>query len=473
VCVHYYVTSEPNNSCPKKGNPSPEGNPCNPATGNKIQTETDFSSGNNTIAVKRYYSSQGSNSGFGALGGHWQHNYTAHLDSYSVPIYDQVQRLKSSLYSTPESACASGWGELKSRASLSMISDGGAVYDGDVCKIQKDGATVLVLPIHNTLSNKVGLYDSESIHVVNRSSGNAYTFRNQAGQWQPTYPTMAGLAENQTGWLFTDANGVEEIYDTQGKLLSSQDRNDQTTTFTYNTEGELATVTGPYGDTLVYHYTDGRITSITTPEGDLGYGYDAEGRLDRVTYVDGSERHYHYEDANFPYHLTGITDENNARFATWAYDEQGRAILSEHADGAERVEFAYNPDGTTTVTDANGAERTYHFTVQQGQIKVDHIDGDRCATCANGGVKSYTYDANGFVASQSDWNGNVTSYTRDAQGRELSRTKGAGTPQARSVTTTWDSALNKPLSVSEPGRIIEYRYSPEGRLLSREERPSP
>jgi YD repeat-containing protein len=266
-------------------------------------------------------------------------------------------------------------------------------------------------------------------------------------KWNDFIPSRSTLAETQTGWIFIDPGGVEEVYDTDGYLLSSKDRNNQTTTFTYNVDGDLETVTGPFGDTPVYHYTDGGIMSITPPEGDLGYGYDAEGRLSRVTYVDGSECHFHYEDNRFAHHLTGITDENNQRFATWAYDGQGRAILSEHAG-------------------------TYHFTVQQGQMKVDHIEGDRCATCANGGIKSYIYDDKGFVASRTDWNGNVTTYTRDPQGRELSRTEGAGTPEARTVTTTWDTALNQFLNVSEPERIIEYRYSPEDRLLSREERSS-
>jgi YD repeat-containing protein len=473
-CLQYYVMPDPEPiRCSTKSGPLPlEANPCSPATGNKVQTETDFSLSNGALAVRRYYSSRGTNSSFEALGSNWQHNYGAHLDSYVVPDYDRIPRPKSSLYLTPDMACTFGWNELKGNAYLGVLADGSASYDGDVCKIQKDDVTILVLPIRNTLSKRVGVFGSESIHVVNQSNGNSYTFRNQ-GDWQPVYPSRATLAETQTGWIFTDPGGVEEVYDTDGYLLSSKDRNNQITTFTYNVDGDLETVTGPFGDTLVYHYTDGRITSITTPEGDLGYGYDAEGRLSRVTYVDGSERHFHYEDSRFANHLTGITDEKNERFATWAYDDQGRAILSEHADGAERVEFAYNPDGTTTVTDANGAERTYHFTVQQGQIKVDHIEGDRCATCGNGGIKSYTYDDKGFVASRTDWNGNVTTYTRDPQGRELSRTEGAGTPEARTVTTTWDTELNKPLIVTEPERIIEYHYSSEGRMLSRAERPNP
>jgi YD repeat-containing protein len=213
------------------------------------------------------------------------------------------------------------------------------------------------------------------------------------------------------------------------------------------------------------------IDRIVTPDGNLGYQYDSESRLISVVYPDNSVKGYRYEDSEYLYHLTGVTDENNNRFATWQNDEEGRAIVSEHLSGAERVEFVYNSDGTTTVTDAAGAERIYHFTVQQGQMKVDHIEGDRCVTCSGGDIQAYTYDSNGFVASKTDWNGNTTTYARDAQGRELSRTEASGTPQARTITTTWDTTLNKPLTVTEPHQLIEYIYDTEGNLLSRQQIP--
>jgi hypothetical protein len=39
---------------------------------------------------------------------------------------------------------------------------------------------------------------------------------------------------------------------------------------------------------------------------------------------DDPTRVYHYEDPRFPHHLSGLTDENSGRFATWAYDAAGR-----------------------------------------------------------------------------------------------------------------------------------------------------
>ncbi|MCU7883959.1 MAG: hypothetical protein KZQ82_07125 [Candidatus Thiodiazotropha sp. (ex Lucinoma annulata)] len=462
----YYIAAKPM-SCPY------EGNPCSPATGNKTQTETDFTLANSSLKVQRYYSSQGVGDGFEALGPRWHHNYSQRFDGYGPETHIEFLE-KSPLYDIPEAACTEGWEELKGGVYHGLLADTTPVYNGGTCDIRRNDGVVLVLPVRNTLS---GQGDTET-RTVNRNNGGAITFSYRAVEnstqesWQPLHPTNASLTQLSTTWSFTASDGAVETYDSEGKLLTTKDRNSQTTTFAYDEQGQLNLVTGHFGDTLTYHYDEiGHLICITTPEGDLNYGYDTDGRLNRVTYIDGSERHYHYEDSRFPYHLTGITDEKDERYASWAYDIKGRAVSSEHANGAERVTFNYNGDGTTTVTDAVGAARTYHFIVKQGAMKVIHIEGDRCTTCSNGGTKAYTYDTNGFIASRTDWNGHVTTYTRDAQGRELNRTEASGTPEARMVTTSWDTVLNKPLVITEPGRVTEYNYDENGHLLRRQQLP--
>ncbi|MEJ2609965.1 MAG: DUF6531 domain-containing protein [Candidatus Thiodiazotropha sp.] len=468
VCQSKYYITPTFSFCADK-----EGNPCDPASGNKTEMETDYVLRNSDLKVQRYYASQGIGDGFGYLGLRWRHNYSQHIDEFGVRLYDRYLDIKSPLYSAQKSACEDGWRQIKNKAYQGLLSDTTAVYNGGVCEIQRNSQKIASLIVYDILDGYRYVDEEVKIHQLSRGNGQLYTFVDQGGNWQPLYPGTSSLTQSDTGWIYKAANGDVETYSVEGRLASSKNTYGQITRFTYDDQGRLDTVTGPFDDTLAYHYEDNRLAGITTPEGDLGYGYDAEGRLTRVTYVDGSERHYHYEDSRFPYHLTGITDENNERFATWAYDEEGRAISSEHADGAERVAFTYNSDGTTTVTDAAGAERTYHFIVKRGAMKVDHIDGDRCTTCANGGTKSYTYDSNGFVATKTDWNGNITTYERDAQGRELSRTEASGTPQAKTVATTWDTTLNKSLIVTEPGQVTSYTYDAKGRLQTKQQRAQP
>ena len=467
-----YKLGVPPNVCPPK-----EANPCSPANGEKSQTETDYSLANGTLKVQRTYNSQAIEDGYISMGPRWRHNYSQRFNGYEQPMDDQgVQAhpypalTQTSYYDTPRNACYQGWNELKSSIYGGLLANSTAYYISGLCQIRNGSEYVLKLPIINTLNHKFDTGTYYGINYISRGNGTVSVFSRKSGQWQSLYPGQSSLTSNDTGWIFKAVDGSTEEYDSDGKLISKTSATHQTTLYHYGDDGRLQSVTGHYGDTLTYDYDDsGFLTTITTPDGDLGYSYDTEGRLIRVTYPDNRSRQYHYENSQFPYHLTGITDEKNNRFASWAYDSNGKAILSEHSAGADRVSFVYNSDGTTTVTDAAGAERIYHFTVQQGQMRVDHIEGDRCATCSSGDIQAYTYDSNGFIASKTDWNGNTITYTRDEQGRELSRTEASGTPQARTITTTWDTTLNRPLAVTEPEQRTEYTYDTEGRLLSRQQ----
>jgi YD repeat-containing protein len=437
------------------------------------------------LRVTRYYSSDnyegnyrsiypynelGVDDGTDDIGPRWKLDYSKRIDGEGELDFSKRYLPKSDKYYTKEAACETGWQSLRSKYPL-IISTTASYVDG-LCNISNDEGVILKLVVYNTLDHNIDAESSAPMHIVTRPIGRQVVFQEIGGSWQALYPKAAGLIRQDGGWRYTTSAGNIEFYNDKGVLIRTQNEFGQTVSFDYDENGRISTATDSAGNMLSYHFNDsGRIATIVTPDGDLVYGYDTEGRLITVSYPDNRTRQYHYEDTSFPYHLTGITDENGDRYATWAYDDEGRAILSEHAGSAERVEFAYNSDGTTTVTDAAGAERIYHFTVQQGQMKVDHIEGDRCATCSGGDIQAYTYDSDGFVASKTDWNGNTTTYTRDNQGRELTRTEASGTPQARTITTTWDTTLNKPLTVTEADKRTVYTYDTEGRLLSRQQSP--
>jgi YD repeat-containing protein len=159
------------------------------------------------------------------------------------------------------------------------------------------------------------------------------------------------------------------------------------------------------------------------------YGYDTIGRFTTITYPDNTVRIYHYENATFPHALTGITDENGVRFATWAYDSTGRATSSQHAGGAERVNLYYGSysttanEGSTSVVDAFGTTRVYYYQGAAGTVRVKRVT-QPCPGC-NGTNTIYTFDANGNVASVTDFNGIKTTYVFDLARNLESRTEGA------------------------------------------------
>src|SRR6185369_16598392 len=238
-------------------------------------------------------------------------------------------------------------------------------------------------------------------------------------------------------------------------------------------DGKLATVTDTFGGKLTFTYdAAGRPGGFVAPgERTYVYGYDAQGRLASVTYPDYTVRTYHYEDVNFVHALTGITDENRVRFATWSYDSSGRANSSQHAGGVEAVTLYYGSfsatanDGRTFVVDSFGTTRTYNYQVVGGMARV------RYATDGFSGVTS-TFDANGNLATFRDANGIQTSYTYDlARNLEISRTEAYGTPLARTVATQWHpvhrlrTRITAPSGIGGVSEVTDLVYDPQGNLI--------
>lgn len=230
------------------------GNPCNPVTGNKYQTEVDLSSSGSSVSLIRSYNSM-----------------------FMMDV---------------------GFGK---------------------------GWSSSLLPSLGVRSGSV---------YVRRSSGRYEVFSEFNGQYNGLADSDLLFDSTTNGFSITLVDGTVEHYDSDGKLISIVKPNGQTESYGYDTDDQLASVTSHFGHSIVLSWdTENHISTITSPHGGVySYSYDDNDNLVGVTYPDGMQRTYHYEDINFPNHLTGITDENGIRYATFAYDSEGRAISTEHAD---------------------------------------------------------------------------------------------------------------------------------------------
>lgn len=239
-------------------------------------------------------------------------------------------------------------------------------------------------------------------------------------------------------------------------------------------------MTGPFGKKLAFAYDDeGRLDALTMPDDSVTrYQYDPTGgNLANVIYPDATwgddsdnpRKTYHYEDASLPRHLTGITDENGNRYATWSYDVAGKVQSSEHANGVEGIALAYHADGSTTVTDALGRVKTYtfetHFGVRKPKtITLQYFDGTQSVTKTE--YFSY-YMENGRLKESTDYNGNTTYYAYNDRGLVILETKAKGTPEAYTIVTQWHPQFRLPVKITGPGKITEFTYDAMGRELSR------
>lgn len=293
--------------------------------------------------------------------------------------------------------------------------------------------------------------------------------------------TTTLLEKTAAGYILTTSDDTVEQYDLTGNLLSITSRSGKVQTLNYNTTTALLeTVTDTYGRTLTFTYdTQDRLIAATDPDGEVyNYEYDTNDNLIRVTQpdetpgntTDNPTKKYQYNDINFPNHLTDIIDENSHTYASFGYDAQGRAIFTEHASGNERIDLVYNTDGTTTVTDSLGASNTYSYEITFGVPKTSTVSGSQCGTGCSGEGQAQTYDANGFLASRTDFEGNLTTFINNTRGLQESRTEAVGTPEERTITTEWHPDFRLPTKITEPGKETVFTYDTNGRLLSRTER---
>ncbi|WP_428634738.1 DUF6531 domain-containing protein [Sedimenticola sp.] len=450
-----------------------EADPCNPATGNVTLDEIDISD-NLGIGFSRHYQSRGLGEFGRSIGINWSHSYSAQM--YAIPDDADLPNQpvsRSGSYSSPEDACLSGWAELSEQSHGGTLNGATAVFYNGLCQIERAGAVKATLPIR--IVNPYGPVQARSYltHTITRANGQRYHFAAVNGSWVSNENKMAKLNANGTRWNLTLSDGTIEEYSEYGRITKKTDAQGRVTTYNYNIDAKLSQVTGPFGQTLTFEYIDEKLSRVIGPDGAVRYQYDDHDNLIQVIYPDGNSRHYLYEDSLYPHLLTGLVDENDNRIATWEYDDQGRVVMNERANGTEHYEFTYNSDGTTAVVDGAGATRLYQFEVVDGKRKLVEVTGDRCDHCSHGDDQARAYDENGYIESATDWNGHVTSFTRDEQGHELQRIEAAGTDDARSITTEWHADFNKPVRITEPDRITEFVYDDKGRLLSKTERPAP
>ncbi|MEE4161740.1 MAG: DUF6531 domain-containing protein, partial [Woeseiaceae bacterium] len=449
-------------------------NPCNPADGNKFQVEVDaVMPGDGGLSFTRYYNSSGPYRTWGTLGPGWRHTYSRAIDERPdrrPAVEFTTPANESSSYTSASDACTGGWDDIKSTLYGGDLSSATATFSGgNVCKIQSGGSTVAIIPVRvrHQWSSFVA---PSNIKTVTRPNGTEIVFELVSGNWVAEMNPAVSLVQSGPVWIFTDENDTKETYDSSGKLQSIEYRNGQTETLTYNaTTGYLTRVTGQFGHKITFSYKAGRLEEIGVGLGSTGkreylyYDYD---RLKSVEFPWNKYRTYVYEDPDLPTHLTGIVDENGDRFATWAYDDAGRAISSEHGDGKELAQLAYNTNGTTTLTMGNGATQTYDFSVQRGARRLAQLKGDVCSTCPGGNIESRTYDSNGFLDEVTDWNGNITRTVRNSEGLVTTLTEAKGSTEQRVTTKTWHSTYRLPTQVRTSINDTNYAYDSDGNLTS-------
>ena len=201
--------------------------------------------------------------------------------------------------------------------------------------------------------------------TVARPGGRAESFRRVNDQWVGDDDTDIDLVVSINGprrehrsYELRFQDGRVETYNFRGFLVKEVDSkgNELTIHNAFGASGySFRRFTNQYGQRLQLHYSEGLLTRVNDSNNvNYLYEYDEHQNLVAVIYpdlttdddTDNPRKIYHYENPDFPNHLTGITDENGDRYATFSYDEDGKAISSElgqtgNTTGQERVDLDY------------------------------------------------------------------------------------------------------------------------------------
>ncbi len=309
-------------------------------------------------------------------------------------------------------------------------------------------------------------------------------------------------------------------YDDKHQRLTATDASGQTTTFTYNAQRQVETVTTPARagiseprtTTLAYD-SNGYLQSVTGPEPatavsftydgygrmrtmtdaashTLTYDYDALDRVTKVTYPDGTyeETAYNRLDA----------EKQRDRLGRWTqtfYDTLRRPVATRDASGGT-TQYQYGGSGcascggggdrVTKLIDPNGNTTSWEYDLQ-GRVAQE--------TRADASSESYTYETTSSRLKQKTDRKTVTttfeyflddtlkrksysdstpavSYTYDAvYPRSATITDGTGTTTAtfNPVTTPASLGADRLASIDGPlnGDTISYTYDEMGRIVTR------
>lgn len=196
-----------------------------------------------------------------------------------------------------------------------------------------------------------------------QANGSHLPFHNLGAYYEAVDGSGDRITASGTNWVLQRSSG-SLTFNAVGQLLEHHSDSGEVLTYSYDAIGRLTTIAHSTGRSLVIVYSGvsaaAPIASISSMGKVLAtYTYTTQGQVSTVTYPDNGVRTYHYEDANFPQNLTGISIEGGVRYSTFAYDSQGRSVSAQLTGGVDGVTVAYSAQGGAVVTDALGDATNY------------------------------------------------------------------------------------------------------------------
>ena len=243
-------------------------------------------------------------------------------------------------------------------------------------------------------------------------------------------------------------------YDAAGNVATRTDFNGKTTTYAYDAANRLLSKTPDasfHAAAVTFTYdTNGERASMTDPSGTTNYYYDTQGRLDQKNFM-----LYSYDQAS---NVTQI--QSGLLTVNYSYDALNR-LSTVRESNSGTTSYSYDNVGNlATVTYPNGVVHTYAC---DNRNRLTNLGVTGTVSGAPGRIASYAYtvDAAGHRTSVTELSGRTVNYAYDNLYRLTNETI-AGDPAANNgaVTYTYDPVGNRTQKVSTlpglPGGLTNY-----------------
>jgi RHS repeat-associated protein len=324
-----------------------------------------------------------------------------------------------------------------------------------------------------------GLEQTRYIYGVSPSQGSAITTNDLLALVEYPDPTSGAASTSTSGQNSFTYNAQGETvtttaqtgtiqttsYNVLGQVvqqaISTPDSSGSpSTSYAYDTLGDLTGTTDPSGNTTNYQYDSlGRKTETIQPSPDgvaarptTAYSYDADGNLTAVTDANGNTTTYAYDLLNRQTQMTSPDPDGSgtltASVTTYFYNTGSDGSGTQVTDPLGNVSGA-TPALHTTTTVVDDFGRTSEVI----QSSPDGVAAQPTTT--------YTYDRDGNELSITDPVSNTTSYTYDNLNRQITATNASGTQ-----TSVYDAAGNLISSTDRDGRTTTYTYNARNQLTA-------
>lgn len=285
--------------------------------------------------------------------------------------------------------------------------------------------------------------------IIQRGDGMRLVFKANADE---SYVSPQGLFLTLTKisgvFSLTEKNGNVHRFDSNGRLISISDANNNQLTFAYDVSGKLTTSTDASSRSISLSYnTNNKITKI----------------------VDSSNRNFIYEyDENN--NLIGFTNANNEK-TEYVYDSSHRMTKKKDPKGVEVIRLTYNAQNKVTQQFFRGG--FFNFTYYDGYTRVCNRRDNCTNYYYNGtgnpirihhpviGSSHRTYNDQLRLTKYTDENNSSWNYTYDEKGNLLTTTD----PNSHANQFSYESNYNKIASITDAKQNkTEYEYDAKGNL---------